>query len=139
MKIEKINHVAILVKDTDKASKFFSELFEMKFTALGAVNEMDVKSMIEPSGIELVEPLSPDGPTAKTLENRGEGLLLLSLKVENLDKAMADMERHGIKAIRQIEQKNMRAALYNPKDMYGVMIELIELESVHPIVTAVKK
>jgi len=136
MKIEKIDHVAILVKDTKEAAKFFTDLFETEFTSLGVVKEMDVRSVIEPSGIELVEPLTPQGPTSKTLESRGEGLLLLSLKVENLDKAMAEMERRKIKVIRQVRQGKMKAALYHPKDLFGVMIELIELKSEHPIVTA---
>jgi methylmalonyl-CoA epimerase len=136
MKIEKIDHVAILVKDTKEAAKFFTDLFETEFTSLGVVKEMDVRSMIEPSGIELVEPLTPQGPTTKTLESRGGGLSLLSLRVENLDNAMAEMKQRGIRIVRQAGHGTMKVALYDPRDTYGVMIELIELKSEHPIVTA---
>ena len=96
MKIEKIDHVAILVKDLNKAEEFFSDLFEMRFSKLGEVKEVDARSMMEFSGIELIEPLTPDGPTMKTLERRGEGLTLISLKVPDLDEAMAEMKAKGI-------------------------------------------
>ena len=50
MKIEKLDHIAIMVADLKKAEKFFSELFETKFAALGEIRDMDARSMMEPSG-----------------------------------------------------------------------------------------
>jgi len=138
MKIEKIDHIAILVKDLNKAEKFFSDLFQMKFTILGEIKEVDARSMMEPSGIEIIEPLTPDGPTAKTLERRGEGLTLISLKVSNLDEGMAEMKARGIRLVAE-KHENVRLALYHPKDTYGVMIELIEYETEHPLLTAMRK
>ena len=34
---------------------------------------MDVRSIIEPSGVEIFEPLLPGGVMARTLKSRGEG------------------------------------------------------------------
>jgi len=138
MKIEKIDHVAILVKDLNKAEKFFSDLFEMKFSKLGEVEEVDARSMMESSGIEILEPLTPDGPTAKTLERRGEGLTLISLKVPNLDEAMAEMKARGIRLVAE-RHEDVRLAIYHPKDTYGVMIELIEYDAEHPLLNAMRK
>ena len=79
MKVEKIDHVGILVKDLDKAENFFSELLESKFT--GGVTEhlkdedSDGKSIMNSLGIELTTPTVPDGPMAKTLKRQGEGFL----------------------------------------------------------------
>lgn len=139
MKIEKIDHIGILVKDVGKAEKFFDDLFEMKFVALGEIKEMDARSMIESSGVEIFEPLLPDGASARTLKSRGEGLSLLSLKVANLDEAMAEMKSRGIRLVGQMEHGKMKAAIYHPKDAYGVMIELIEYETEHGVVTAASK
>ena len=136
MKIEKIDHVAILVEDVGKAERFFADLFETKFAALGEAKELDITSMMEPSGIEIAQPLSPDGVSARTLKNRGEGLSLLSLKVTNLDEAMAEMKSRGIRLTGQMQSGRMRAAIYHPKDAYGVMIELIEYQTEHPAVIA---
>ena len=138
MKIEKIDHVAILVKDLTKAEEFFSDLFEMRFAKLGEVKEVDARSIMEASGIEILEPLTPDGPTAKTLEKRGEGLTLISLKVPNLDEAMAEMKAKGIRLVAE-RHEDVRLAIYHPKDTYGVMIELIEYDTEHPLLNAMKK
>ena len=139
MKIEKLDHIAIMVQDLKKAEKFFADLFETKFAALGEIKDMDARSMMEPSGIEIIEPLTPDGVSARTLQKRGEGLSLLSLKVADLDEAMAEMKSRGIRLTAQMQTGKMRVAIYHPKDTFGVMIELIEYESEHSAVTAGKE
>lgn len=76
MKIEKIDYVSIILKDILEAEKFFSDLFHMKFAPFGQLDEMGAKSVLEPCGIELVTPVVPDGPAAKTLGNRGKGICM---------------------------------------------------------------
>lgn len=58
MKVEKIALVAIRVRDAKKATEFFTDLFETEFSELGEFKELDVKSFIDPLGIEIVEPLN---------------------------------------------------------------------------------
>lgn len=138
MKVEYIDHVAINVKDLKKAERLFTTVFGMKFCPVVESPSIDVISTIEHNGIELVAPYLPDGPTAKALEKRGEGLSLLSLKVENLDQAMAEMQSHGIRLVSQLTDKSFRAALYHPADTFGVMIELDTYDREHPSYTARK-
>jgi methylmalonyl-CoA/ethylmalonyl-CoA epimerase len=125
MKVEKIDHIAILVDDLSQAERFFTNLLGTKFTRIGEFKETDIKSSIDPVGIELIEPLTPDGPTAKSLKTRGGGLHLLSLRVTDVDEAMAEMKSKGIRLIAQARVGKDKAALYHPKDTYGVMLELI--------------
>jgi len=126
MRVEKIDHVSIMVKDLEKAGKFFADLFEIEFTGPRENPGQDRRSiMSRPLGIALRSPLTPDGPTARTLKSRGEGLSLLSLKVPNLKEAVAEMKSKGI---RQVEAIGTKIAIFHPEDTYGVMIELIERE-----------
>ena len=134
MKIENIDHIGIYVRDLKKATKFFADLLGTEFTEIGEFKEADVRSAMDPSGIELFEPLTPDGPAAKAIERRGEGLALLSLKVPNLEEGIAAMESRGIRLTVRVEHPNSRMAIFHPKDTYGVMIELVEYEPEHPIV-----
>jgi len=134
MKVEKIDHVAINVKDLKKAAQFFTDLLGTEFSSPAVFKELDLTSLIEPLGIELVEPLTPDGPTARTIEQRGEGLSLISLKVTNVEEAMAEMKSRGVRLVTLIDRPKMKAAIYHPKDTFGVMIELIEYQSEHPTV-----
>lgn len=123
MKVEKIHHVTIMVKDLEKAGKFFADLLGTEFTDFCEMKEVDIRHLMSPLGIELVTPLSPDGAPAKTLELRGEGLTLVGLQVPNLEEAAAEMKSRGI---RQIGGIGTSTALFHPKDLYGVLIELVE-------------
>jgi len=123
MKVEKIDHVSIVVKDIEKVAKFYADLFETEFTGPGEHKELDVTSLRSPIGIELVSPLTPDGATARTLERRGEGVYLISLKVANVEEASAEMKSKGI---RQVAALGTGSALFHPKDLYGIMIALTE-------------
>jgi catechol 2,3-dioxygenase-like lactoylglutathione lyase family enzyme len=125
MDIEKIDHVAIRVRDRGQACKLFTDLFGMEFFEFES-EELDIKGAIAPPGIEFIEPLTPEGITAKILERHGEGLTLLSLKVPNLDEAVAEMEDHGIRLINRLTVGEMRVAIFHPEDTYGATIELIE-------------
>jgi len=140
MKIEKIDHVAIRVKDLEKARNFFEDVFETKFHDLGDIEELDIRSIIDPLGIELVVPLLPDGPTSKVLERHGEGMTLLSFKVKNLDEAVKEMEAKGVRMTLRMRNGDIEGATFHPGDTFGVLIELVEYEKEeHPIRTAIKK
>ena len=55
---------------------------------------------------------------------------------------MAEMEAKGVRKTYQVEfpgHGKLRAAFFHPKDTFGVMIELIEYETEHPALTAVRK
>ena len=123
MKVKGISHVVIMVKDLEKARGFFADLFGTEFEAPGELKEADIRNSMSPIGIELVTPLSADGPSAQTLERRGEGMVLLALAVDNIEEAVADMESRGV---RLIGRPTPKAAQFHPKDLHGVMIELYE-------------
>ena len=95
MKVEEIDHIAIFVRDLDKASKFFADLLDAEFSEPQVIGEYSFRQTVEPLGIELVESTSPDGPVAKTIERKGEGVALIGFKVPNLEEAIAEMNTVG--------------------------------------------
>jgi len=126
VKVEKINYVMIMVKDLEKASKFFADLFDTEFSSYRESKGADAKIVSSPLGIELFTPLSPDGPTARVLERRGQGMSVLKLKVSNLEEAVVDMESHGVKLVVRGEGPSGKLARFHPAGLHGVMIELVE-------------
>lgn len=125
MKIQKIHHVSIIVKDLEKAGKLYSDLFGIKFKGPYEQKALDVKVLSSSIGINLVAPLTPDGPSAKTLERRGEGLSMLVLNVPNIEQAVTDMSRRGVRLVGREERPTAKTATFHPKDLHGVFIELI--------------
>ena len=132
MKLERINHIAINVRELGKAERFFTDLLGTEFSSSAVFRELDLRSSIEPFGVELVEPLTPDGPTANAIEKRGEGVSLISFKVESVQKAIEEMKSRGIRQVGMVDRPKMKAAVFHPKDTYGVMIEFVEYKSEHP-------
>lgn len=136
-RLSKIDHIGILVEDLDKAVKFFSDLFEMDFVKPHDTPDADIRETIEPSGINLFEPLSPEksknpGAIAKQLERHGEGMFMLSFKVANLEEAVAEMQSKGVRLVMKSEVEGFYYALFHPRDTFGVMIELCEYREKHP-------
>lgn len=126
MKVEKIHHVAILVKDLEKAGKLYADLLGTEFSGPHEQKALDVRFLSSPLGINLVTPLTADGPSARTLERRGEGLSMLILNVPDIEEAVADMESHGVRLVGREDRPSSKAASFHPKDLCGVLIELIE-------------
>jgi len=124
MKVQKIHHVSVLVKDLEKAGKLYSELFGIEFDGPYDQEDLDVRFMSSSIGLNLASPLTPDGPTAKSLERRGEGLSMLVLNVPDMDEAIADMESQGIRLVGSADRDKERVASFHPKDLCGVMVEL---------------
>lgn len=129
MKVEKIDHITIRVKDMKKATEFFADLLGTEFKPLGDFTEQGIRMSIDPLGIGIAESLTPDGALAKTIEKRGEGLSTLSVKVANLEEAVNEMKSRGIRQIGSQEHSDFRAAMFHPADTYGTMIELIEYKA----------
>ena len=126
MKVQKIHHISVLVKDLEKAGKLYSDLFGIEFEGPYEQKALDVKFLSSPLGINLAAPLTPDGPSAKTLERRGEGLSMLVLNVPDIEEATADMESSGVRLVGREDRPAARVASFHPKDLCGVMIELME-------------
>ena len=126
MKVQKIHHVSVLVKDLEKACKLYSDLFGIEFDGPYDQKDLDVRFISSSIGLNLASPLTPDGPTAKSLERRGEGLSMLVLNVPDMDEAIADMESQGIRLVGREDRPKERVASFHPKDLCGVMIELWE-------------
>ena len=126
MKVQKIHHVSVLVKDLEKAGKLYSDLFGIEFDGPYDQKDLDVRFLSSSMGLNLASPLTPDGPTAKSLERRGEGLSMLVLNVPDMNEAITDMESQGIRLVGRTDRPKERVASFHPKDLCGVMIELWE-------------
>ncbi|HKL10674.1 MAG TPA: methylmalonyl-CoA epimerase [Clostridia bacterium] len=131
MKALKIDHIGIAVKDLEKALEFY-EALGMKADGTEVVEEQKVKVAFLPTGdseIELLESTSEDGPIARHIEKKGEGIQHLALRVENIEEAISDLMEKGI---RMIDQKprygagGAKIAFVHPKSTNGILLELTE-------------
>ena len=139
MKVQKLDHVHIYVNDLEKAVRFFSEILGTKFSEVVEKPGWDFKLAMDPLGVELVQPTSPEGGTARAMKKRGEGIFMVSFKVENLDEAVAELEAKGMRVISRIQDGQLREVQFHPRDAHGVMIELAEYEEEHGVIHASRR
>ena len=132
MKIKHIDHIGIAVKSIEEGKRFFADILGLKFEKTEIIEEQKVKTGFFPitdSELELLESTEPDGPVAKFIESRGQGVQHIAFRVENLDEALAELNEKGVRLIDQEPRKGAggaRIAFIHPKETSGVLVELCE-------------
>jgi len=134
MKIKHIDHIGIAVKELDKAKRFYEEILDLKLHGIEEVVDQKVRVAFFPitdSEIELLESTLPDGPVAKFIEARGEGIQHIAFRVENIEEALEELKAKGVRLIDQSPRKGAggaKIAFIHPKETNGVLVELCERE-----------
>ena len=128
MKIEKILHVHVIVKDLEQAVKRFSDLMGTKFVG-PFPGKSPIKIAFDEIGIQLMQPLpETESYIANFLKERGEGVASIALKVENIEEAISELEGKGVTILMKDGNENVKVAVTDPKDCHGVGIELLEFQ-----------
>jgi len=134
MKVLKIDHLGIAVNSIEEARKLFHDILGLEFEGTETVQEQKVTTAFFPVGdseVELLESTAPDGPIAKYLERRGEGIQHIAFRVDNLEEALAELKAKGIRLIDEKPRRGAggaKIAFLHPKSTHGVLIELSERE-----------
>jgi methylmalonyl-CoA/ethylmalonyl-CoA epimerase len=132
MKVVKVDHIGIAVKNMDEALKLYQDTLGLKLVDTEVVEEQKVKVGFIPVGdseIELLESTSPDGPVAKFIESRGEGIQHIALRVENIEEALEELKAKGFRLIDEKPRYGAgkaRIAFLHPKSTAGILLEISE-------------
>ncbi len=134
MKVLKIDHLGIAVNSIAEARKLFQDTLGLNLEGTETVEEQKVTTAFFPVGdseVELLESTAPDGPIAKYLDKRGEGIQHIAFRVENIEEALAELKEKGIRLIDEKPRKGAggaKIAFLHPKSTHGVLIEISERE-----------
>ncbi len=135
MKVKHIDHIGIAVNGIETAGKFYTDILGLKIAEVENVADQKVNVAFIPitdSEVELLESTDPDGPVAKYIQARGEGVQHVAFRVENIEEALAELKEKGVRLIDQ-EPRNgaggARIAFIHPKETNGVLVELCERNS----------
>lgn len=136
MKVNKIDHICIAVKNLEEAKKIWEPLLGKSGPDDAYIDEPEkinvARYMVGEVGFELMESTTPDGDVAKFIENRGEGVMLISFNVDNTREAIKELEGQGYPFIPDGKGETARPfrdcefAFIHPKKLNGVLTELID-------------
>ncbi|MGB6370310.1 MAG: methylmalonyl-CoA epimerase [Atribacterota bacterium] len=130
--IEKIDHIGIAVRSIEKTSEFLSNILGLKVAGEEIVEEQKVKVAFLPLGdseLELLESTSPEGPIARFIEKKGEGIQHIAFRVDNIEKALEKLKKEGVRLIDEKPRYGAggaKIAFLHPKGTNGILIELSE-------------
>lgn len=133
MRIKKIDHIGIAVKDLEASLKKWRVLFRAKVKAVEEIKERGVKvaplEFDEGPTVELVASLGKDSTIEKFIKSRGEGIHHVSFLVEEIEELMEELKDKGIRFIQEKPQKGAegsKIAFIYPSSLNGVLLELKE-------------
>jgi methylmalonyl-CoA epimerase len=129
MKAKRIDHVVIAVKDLGAAVETYQRTFSLAKVSEGEVPALGIRNaflQIGDAQLELITPLTNQGPVAAFLEKQGEGMYLLSIEVDNLENAVAELGQQGIRVTVTEGTAGRRLAFVSPKATHGVLLQLLE-------------
>ncbi|QIB28067.1 methylmalonyl-CoA epimerase [Caloranaerobacter azorensis] len=130
--VKKVDHIGIAVKNLEETLKFYKQVLGLELNGIEIVEQQKVKVAFLPIGdteIELLESTDKEGPIAKYIEKKGEGIQHIAYRVDDIEKAIEEVKSKGI---RMIDEKprygagGAKIAFLHPKSTYGVLIELCQ-------------
>jgi LAO/AO transport system kinase len=127
-----VDHIGVAVRDLAAAARFYERVLGLSATAPESVPDDGVTAAFVPLGstrIELLEPATADGPVARFIERRGEGIHHIAVAVPDLAGALAHAREAGyapVDAAPRCGAHGRRIAFLRPRQTHGVLIELVE-------------
>lgn len=127
-----IDHVGIAVDDLDAAVDVWAGLGLVEdHRERNEAQGVDEVMMSLPDGrhIQLLGALSPESAVGKFLARHGQGLQQVALRVTDIDAACAAVQSAGLRLVFTHPQQGTAGSRVNfihPKDVTGVLVELVE-------------
>jgi methylmalonyl-CoA/ethylmalonyl-CoA epimerase len=135
MKIKRIEHVGVVVKDVDKSRALWEGCFGIKF---GGAEANNIRKLglypVGESMVELISGVGPDSRHAKMIAEGKGGINHICFEVENIEEALAELKSKGVPLLDEtprIGHAGCKIAFLDPKGTDGCLIELAQLPEGH--------
>jgi methylmalonyl-CoA epimerase len=125
-----LDHIGIAVKDLSAALAFYRDALGLEVEAPEEVTSQRVRAHFVPVGeskLELLEATASESAIARYVDKRGPGLHHITLRVDDIDAAVAQLRSRGIRMIDEQPRPGAEGstiAFVHPSSAHGVLIEL---------------
>ena len=125
-----LDHVGIAVDRLDEALAFYRDALGLDVSVPEDVPTQKVRAHMLDTGtaaLELLEATAPDSPIASFLGKRGPGLHHVTLRVDDLRAALAELAARGVRLVDREPRPGAHGSLVafiHPSAARGVLVEL---------------
>jgi methylmalonyl-CoA/ethylmalonyl-CoA epimerase len=126
--VRRLDHVAIVVRSTDKALRFYQDRLGLRVQSSEEIDSPLARLTYLDTGngyLQLVEPLDPASPLAVWLEEHGEGLHHICFGVDDVAEAVTAISDPG-STIALGNGRGRPSSFVTVSDSNGVRIECTE-------------
>ena len=127
-----LEHIGIAVSNLNEALEVYEKILGLKVEKIKVIEEEKIKTALLSAGkikIELMEPTSEEGPVAKFILNKGEGVHHIAFTVTGLEDFLKKIKERGIVLVDEkprIGAGGYKMAFLHPKSTKRVLVELCE-------------
>ena len=130
MRILRIRHLTLAVRDIDAARAAFETLFGAAAAAPAEVAPFGARTQevtLGESTLELAAPIERDGALQRFIERRGEGVYTVALEVDDLDAAVAELRTRAVRVSDPVEATpGLRSAFVAMSATHGMSVQLVQ-------------
>ncbi len=130
-----LDHVGIAVADLQTALNFYRDALGLDVRPPEDVASQKVRVHFAPlanSSLELLEATSEESPIARFIAKRGPGIHHITLRVDDIRAALAQLHARGVRLIDEVPRTGAEGALVafiHPGSTGGVLVELTQIPS----------
>jgi methylmalonyl-CoA/ethylmalonyl-CoA epimerase len=138
MKVKRVEHVAIAVRDLRDVMRIFQDQLGLELEYEEDFPQYQTRIAMYPVGqtyLELLEATGPESDTGKWIADKGQGLYHICLEVEDIEGALAELKAKGVRLLDERPKPGhggTRIAFLDPGSTGGVLIELAEIPAASP-------
>jgi methylmalonyl-CoA epimerase len=143
----KLDHIGIAVSDITAALAFYRDALGLEVEPPEEVTSQRVRAhfvmlsadgtpesgpageRVPGPGLELLEATADDSPIAKYVGKRGPGLHHITLRVDDIEAALAQLKSRGVRLIDEMPRPGAHGSLVafiHPSSAHGVLVELTQ-------------
>ncbi len=135
MKIKRLEHVAITVKDMDEARSTWMNVLGIDQEYEEQIGQTKLAMLpVGQTYIELLSSEGKDSPVNAWMDQNGESIWHLCFEVEDIDEAQAELKAKGVKLQNDVPKPGhggSRIVFLDPASTGNVLIELAEIPEGH--------
>lgn len=137
MRIERVNHLGVIVDDMDAAIAGFRDRLGLALAKTEVyAGILDIAFL--PCGdtqVELICPREDDDPAALYLREHGPGIQHLAFEVEDLEAALRELRERGVETLGDAPRPGADdtiIAFLDPRSFGGILVELCQPRQATP-------
>jgi methylmalonyl-CoA epimerase len=127
-----VDHVGIAVEDLEASVERYRRTLGLEPAHRERIPDQGVEEVLFAAGtsfIQLLGALGPDTPVGTFLAKRGPGVHHVAYRVDDVAATLSHLRSEGVRLVDEEPRRGSRdtlIAFIHPKDMGGVLIELVQ-------------